>query len=147
VFFSAHLLTSPTNVAKDAVQVRVLYGNGNILKSTAKFDVFHQWQNLTSNPSLQTEAAIFEQASTLWSQHPAPVIEAILPWTRAFCDRRDQFLGDELAKKDFQDALSEFLKTLWDMTEEKNRDSEIQNWLKLAAFVKRNREIKLGGGC
>jgi CRISPR-associated protein Cmr2 len=33
------------------------------------------------------------------------------------------------------------------MTEEKNRDSEIQNWLKLAAFVKRNREIKLGGGC
>ncbi len=138
---------SAARVAKDAVQVRVLYGNGNILKSTAKFDVFHQWQNLTSNPSLQTEAAIFEQASTLWSQHPAPMIEAIVPWTRAFCDRRDQFLGDELAKKDFQDALSEFLKTLWDMTEEKNRDSEIQNWLKLAAFVKRNREIKLGGGC
>ncbi|MHC5863244.1 MAG: type III-B CRISPR-associated protein Cas10/Cmr2, partial [Nostoc sp.] len=121
--------------------------NGNILKSTAKFDVFHKWQNLTSNPSLQTEAAIFEQASTLWSQHPAPMIEAIVPWTRAFCDRRDQFLEDELAKKDFQEALSEFLQTLWNMTEEKNRDSEIQNWLKLAAFVKRNREIKLGGGC
>ncbi|WP_375473880.1 type III-B CRISPR-associated protein Cas10/Cmr2 [uncultured Nostoc sp.] len=138
---------SAASVAKDAVQVRVLYGNGNILKSTAKFDVFHEWQNLTSNPALQTEAAIFEQAATLWSQHPAPIIEAIVPWTRMFCDRRDQFLGDELAKKDFQEALSGFLKTLWDTTHQKNKDSEVQNWLKLAAFVKRNREIKLGGGC
>jgi len=28
------------------VQVRILYGNGNILESTAKFDVFYQWQQL-----------------------------------------------------------------------------------------------------
>ncbi|MFO0143146.1 MAG: type III-B CRISPR-associated protein Cas10/Cmr2, partial [Aphanizomenon sp.] len=51
---------------KDAVQVRVLYGNGNTLKSTAKFDVFSEWQQLITN---DLESAIFEQAASLWSQH------------------------------------------------------------------------------
>ncbi|MFN9398560.1 MAG: type III-B CRISPR-associated protein Cas10/Cmr2, partial [Dolichospermum sp.] len=62
--------------AKDAVQVRVLYSNGNTLKSTAKFCVFHQWQQLITN---DLESAIFEQAASLWSQHPAPSLEAIVP--------------------------------------------------------------------
>lgn len=128
---------------KDAVQVRVLYGNGNTLKSTAKFDVFHEWQTLIRDKEL--DSAIFEQATSLWSQHPAPNREAILPWTKAFCDRRDQFQGDDTAKQQFQRNLADFLQALFLTTEEKDLDDEIQNWLKLAAFVKRNRNIKLGG--
>jgi CRISPR-associated protein Cmr2 len=31
---------------KDAVQVRAIYGNGNILKATAKFEVFQSWRDL-----------------------------------------------------------------------------------------------------
>ncbi|OSO90042.1 type III-B CRISPR-associated protein Cas10/Cmr2 [Cylindrospermopsis raciborskii CENA303] len=127
---------------KDAVQVRVIYGNGNTLKSTAKFDVFHEWQQLITN---DLESAIFEQAGTLWSQHPAPSLEAIVPWTRLFCDRRDQFQNDQDATKDFQQKLAEFLKALFITTEPKELDNEIQNWLKLAAFVKRKRDIKVGG--
>ncbi|WP_289793230.1 type III-B CRISPR-associated protein Cas10/Cmr2 [Chlorogloeopsis sp. ULAP01] len=141
---------SPENQQKDAVQVRVLYGNGNILKATTKFQVFHQWQKLTLKPFSQEDkgldAAIFEQAASLWSQHPAPLKEAITPWTKAFCDRRDQFQGDEVAKNQFQQYLAEFLGALWETTSEIDRDSEIQNWLKLAAFILRNRDIKLGGG-
>ena len=39
---------------KDALQVRVLYGNGNSLKSTAKFAVFDQWRKLFNvNPSIE----------------------------------------------------------------------------------------------
>ncbi|WP_278586387.1 hypothetical protein [Fischerella thermalis] len=135
---------APDGTKKDAVQVRVLYGNGNILKSTAKFDVFHRWQKLITDQEL--DSAIFEQAASLWSQHPAPNVEAILPWTKAFCDRRDQFQGDETAKKQFQQYLAEFLKTLWKTTSEIDKDSEVRNWLKLAAFTLRNRDIKLGGG-
>ncbi|MBG0742547.1 MAG: type III-B CRISPR-associated protein Cas10/Cmr2 [Cylindrospermopsis raciborskii KL1] len=127
---------------KDAVQVRVIYGNGNTLKSTAKFDVFHEWQQLITN---DLESAIFEQAASLWSQHPAPSLEAIVPWTRLFCDRRDQFQNDQDATKDFQQKLAEFLKALFITTEPKELDNEIQNWLKLAAFVKRKRDIKVGG--
>ncbi|MDJ0507494.1 MAG: type III-B CRISPR-associated protein Cas10/Cmr2 [Nostocales cyanobacterium LE14-WE12] len=152
--------------AKDAVQVRVLYGNGNTLKSTAKFCVFHQWQQLITN---DLESAIFEQAASLWSQHPAPSLEAIVPWTKAFCDRRDQFQNDEDAKKEFQKQLADFLTALFitslTVGDKSNRrleiastqtkptsvgyseslDNEIQSWLKLAAFVKRNRDIKVGG--
>ncbi|MFM6113939.1 MAG: type III-B CRISPR-associated protein Cas10/Cmr2 [Sphaerospermopsis kisseleviana] len=128
--------------AKDAVQVRVIYGNGNTLKSTAKFDVFYQWQQLIQQ---DLESAIFEQAASLWSQHPAPSQEAIIPWSRLFCDRRDQFQEDKDNKKQFQEALADFLKALFITTQSKYLDSEIQNWLKLAAFVKRNRHIKLGG--
>jgi CRISPR-associated protein Cmr2 len=152
--------------AKDAVQVRVLYGNGNTLKSTAKFCVFHQWQQLITN---DLESSIFEQAASLWSQHPAPSLEAIVPWTKAFCDRRDQFQNDEDAKKEFQKQLADFLTALFitslTVGDKSNRrleiastqtkptsvgyseslDNEIQSWLKLAAFVKRNRDIKVGG--
>jgi CRISPR-associated protein Cmr2 len=127
---------------KDAVQVRVLYGNGNTLKSTAKFDVFSEWQQLITN---NLESAIFEQAASLWSQHPAPSLEAIVPWTKAFCDRRDQFQNDEDAKKDFEQKLANFLTALFITNETKQLDNEIQSWLKLAAFVKRNRDIKVGG--
>ncbi|MEH2410146.1 type III-B CRISPR-associated protein Cas10/Cmr2 [Nostoc sp.] len=131
---------------KDAVQVRVLYGNGNTLKSTAKFDVFREWQKLITDKEL--DSAIFEQAASLWSQHPAPSREAILPWTKAFCDRRDQFQGDDTAKQQakqqFQRNLADFLQALFLTTKEKDLDNEIQNWLKLAAFVKRNRDIKRG---
>ena len=127
---------------KDAVQVRVIYGNGNTLKSTAKFDVFSEWQQLITN---DLESAIFEQAASLWSQHPAPSLEAIVPWTKAFCDRRDQFQNDEDAKKDFQKQLANFLTALFITTETKQLDDEIQSWLKLAAFVKRKRDIKVGG--
>jgi CRISPR-associated protein Cmr2 len=128
--------------AKDAVQVRVLYGNGNTLKSTAKFDVFSEWQQLITN---DLESSIFEQAASLWSQHPAPSLEAIVPWTKAFCDRRDQFQSNEPAKTKFQENLANFLKALFLTTQSKELDNEIQSWLKLAAFVKRNRDIKLGG--
>ncbi|MDB9536658.1 type III-B CRISPR-associated protein Cas10/Cmr2 [Dolichospermum planctonicum CS-1226] len=130
--------------AKDAVQVRVLYSNGNTLKSTAKFDVFSEWQQLITN---DLESAIFEQAASLWSQHPAPSLEAIVPWTKAFCDRRDQFQNDEDAKKEFQKQLADFFTALFITTETKQLDNEIESWLKLAAFVKRNRDIdiKVGG--
>jgi len=159
---------------KDAVQVRVLYGNGNTLKSTAKFDVFYQWQQLMASSE---DSAIFEQAASLWSQYPAPSLEAIVPWTKVFCDRRDQFQKDETAKTEFQEKLANFLTALFitsltDSNKSTQRlerclrhatanastqtkptcvgyseslDNEIQNWLKLAAFVKRNRHIKLGG--
>ncbi|MBD2667226.1 CRISPR-associated protein, Crm2 family [Richelia sinica FACHB-800] len=127
---------------KDAVQVRVIYGNGNTLKSTAKFDVFYQWQQLIEE---DLESSIFEQAANLWSQHPAPSQEAIEPWTKLFCDRRDQFQSDEPAKTKFQKHLADFLKALFITTQTKHLDTEIQNWLKLAAFVKRNRHIELRG--
>ncbi|MBS3028752.1 MAG: type III-B CRISPR-associated protein Cas10/Cmr2 [Dolichospermum sp. DET50] len=132
---------------KDAVQVRVLYGNGNTLKSTAKFDVFYQWQELMASSK---DSAIFEQAASLWTQHPAPSLEAIAPWTKAFCDRRDQFQTDEnkTAQIKFQENIANFLTALFITTQTKDLDNEIQSWLKLAAFIKRSRniDIKLGGG-
>ncbi len=135
---------SPTGNKKDAVQVRVLYGNGNVLKSTAKFEVFNQWRSLVSIPEL--DSAIFEQAATVWTQHPAPVFAAIEPWTQAFCSRREAFKGDELMLAKFQNVLTEFLKALWVTTEGgKECDRQINNWLKLTAFLIRNRHIKLGG--
>ncbi len=127
---------------KDAVQVRVLYGNGNTLKSTSKFDVFHKWQKLIIG---KEDSAIFEQAASLWSQHPAPSLDAIVPWTKVFCDRRDELQTNDTTKKDFEANLANFLNALSLTTQAKDLDSEIQNWLKLAAFVKRNRHIKPGG--
>lgn len=138
-----HKYHSGCNIEKDAAQVRILYGNGNILKATSKFDVFNQWQQLLKVPIL--ESAIFEQAAQIWSQHPAPVAEAIAPWTKAFCDRRDLFKGDNTFKDKFQHQLADFLNPLWLTTPENDRDRLIQNWLKLAAFVLRNRDINLGG--
>jgi CRISPR-associated protein Cmr2 len=135
---------SPDRKQKDAVQVRVLYGNGNILKATAKFEVFNQWRSLVSIPEL--DCAIFEQAAEVWSQHPAPIDGAIAPWTKAFCSRREAFKGEELMLQQFQEALSDFIKALWVTTEAgKECDRQINNWLKLAAFLIRNRAIKLGG--
>ncbi|ACB49702.1 hypothetical protein cce_0351 [Crocosphaera subtropica ATCC 51142] len=122
---------------KDAVQVRVLYGNGNTLKSTSKFDIFNQWKQLLK---LDLEPSLFEQAATIWEQHPIPDKSAIEPWTKAFCSRRD--IGEEL-QQDYQKILTSFIQGLWITTPQNNLDKEVKNWLKLAAFVKRNRKISL----
>jgi CRISPR-associated protein Cmr2 len=127
------------------------------LQSTTKFDVFHQWQELLNfkqaHPQVDFDPALFEQAAELWSQHPVPFLQdspdpfaAIAPWTRAFCERRELFKGEgkEQAKQEFQQALAAYFKALCLTTEEKDRDREIQNWLKLAAFVLRKRNIDLG---
>ena len=124
---------------KDAVQVRVIYGNGNTLKATCKFDTFHLWQKLLSMPNL--EPALFEQAAVVWEQHPVPIPDAIEPWCVAFCDRREKLTDN---KDEFLKALSEFLINLWNTTEKKPLDLEVQNWLKLAAFMLRKRDIKIG---
>jgi len=126
---------------KDAVQVRVIYGNGNMLRATCKFDTFRQWQALLSLPKL--EPALFEQAATVWEQHPVPIYEAIDAWCIAFCDRREKLTDNTAIKDIFQAAIANFLKDLWTTTVEKDRDREIQNWLKLAAFTLRKREIKI----
>lgn len=123
---------------KDSVQVRVIYGNGNILKSTCKFDTFALWQTLLA--ILNIEPAMFEQAATVWEQHPVPVNEAIDDWCVAFCDRREK-LNDN--KEEFRHALAQFIKDLWITTKEDSRDREVQNWLKLAAFILRKRDIKI----
>ncbi|KAF3886052.1 MULTISPECIES: type III-B CRISPR-associated protein Cas10/Cmr2 [Nostocales] len=133
---------SPDGKAKDAVQVRVLYGNGNILKATAKFLVFHKWQELLN--LVDIDAAIFEQAANLWSQHPAPVKEAVAPWTHAFCDRRELLQGDGDLKEKFQKALFEFLEVCFiEPQRRKEGDTEVELWLKLAAFTVRQRIIEL----
>lgn len=124
---------------KNAVQVRVIYGNGNILKATTRFDIFHQWQLLLN---LEVESSLFEQAANLLEQHPIPDCEAIQPWTVAFCSRRDQLKEDVDGK--FQKALGEFLKNLWSVTPENQLKDTAREWLKLAAFLKRNRQIDIG---
>ena len=131
------------NAKKDAVQIRVLYANGNISTATAKFEVFHHWQQLL-NVDPQIDSAIFEQAAAIWNQHPAPIPKAIAPWTKAFCDRRDQFQGNDAAKNQFQQHLEKFLHALWSTTLDKDLTLEVQSWLKLAAFTIRHRDIKLG---
>jgi CRISPR-associated protein Cmr2 len=140
----------PNGKPKDAVQVRILYGNGNILKATCKFHVFHQWQKLIA---IDLDSAIFEQAATIWSQHPAPIYEAIEPWANAFCSRREALKDDKLMREELQKLLTQFLQGLWLTTEagkecdplRRLRERQINNWLKLAAFLIRNRDIKLGG--
>ncbi|NJK49459.1 hypothetical protein HC931_16035 [Candidatus Gracilibacteria bacterium] len=62
---------------------------------------------------------------------------------KSFCSRREQLKDDKTDK--FQESLTNFITHLWKKTLEEERDTEVQNWLKLAAFVLRNREIKLGG--
>ncbi|MCA6605184.1 MAG: hypothetical protein IM533_12115, partial [Pseudanabaena sp. M007S1SP1A06QC] len=83
---------------------------------------------------------MFEQAATVWEQHPVPVNEAIDDWCVAFCDRREK-LNDN--KEEFRHALAQFIKDLWITTKEDSRDREVQNWLKLAAFILRKRDIKI----
>jgi CRISPR-associated protein Cmr2 len=131
---------SPDGSKKDAVQLRVIYGNGNILKATSKFDVFNQWRQLLNQ---EVESSIFEQAATQWEQHPIPCREAIVPWTIAFCSRREKLEEDN--KNQFQTSLATFLDTLLLTTSTSDLDKEAKNWLKLAAFIKRNRQIKIGG--
>lgn len=132
--------TSPNSNKKDAVQVRVLYGNGNILSSTTKFDVFGIWKSLPA-----VESALFERAAQLWEQHPAPREKAIQSWVKALCYRREAFQGDDIAKDNCEQYLSQMLAALWRHTQAPERDLEIQSWLKLAAFVLRQRDIKIGG--
>jgi CRISPR-associated protein Cmr2 len=138
--------------SKDAVQVRVLYGNGNILKTTAKFAVLEQWQDLIKlvNNNAALDSAIFEQAAQIWQQHPIPIRAAIAPWTKAFCDRREGLKNNESLQQEFQQALSQLIDCLW-QTNTQNQPSEqlnttteqeVKNWLKLTAFVVRNRQIK-----
>ncbi len=128
---------------KDAVQVRVLYGTGNTLAATSKFDTLRQWQNAIAMPGV--EHPIFEQVSALWEQHPAPTRGAIAPWTQAFTQRRDAFEGDDAQRAAFQQRLQGFVETLWDATPLENFDRELKAWFKLAAFVLRNRTIRIGG--
>jgi CRISPR-associated protein Cmr2 len=139
---------------KDAVQVRVIYGNGNVLKATAKFEAFGQWRSLLDCLS-DLEPALFEQVAELWNQHPVPSIEAIPNWVQAFCSRREALnQGDD--RENFGKALHVWLEKMWQTNQgkpddsttqqfEEQRDREIQNWLKLAAFVLRKRDIDLGG--
>ncbi len=94
---------------KDAVTVRVLYGNGNIIQATAKFAVFELWQGLIDVfPGI--EASIFEQAANLWNQHPVPVLNAIQPWTQVFCDRNP--IKMILASRSKKTKLSNFIPIL-----------------------------------
>lgn len=122
---------------KNAVQVRVLYQNGNILKATAKFDTFNLWRSLLNNTD--QDPSLFEQAAEIWKQHPAPCDEAITPWTKGFCSCRDALKND--SNNAFQAKLDAFLKALYLTTTEDDRTTEIANWLKLAAFVLRKRKI------
>lgn len=139
---------------KDAVQVRVIYGNGNTLSATAKFEVLSQWQQLVqfqdTYPDVGFDPALFEQAAELMDQHPIPLEEAITPWVTAFCNRRDIFLNTELGaevKASFQVALANFIVTIWQSTAEADVLPTLKSWLKLAAFVLRKRTIAvLPGG-
>jgi CRISPR-associated protein Cmr2 len=141
-------------IKKDAVQVRVIYGNGNVLKATAKFKVFSQWRSLLDCIS-DLEPALFEQVAELWKHHPVPSVEAIPNWVQAFCGRREA-LNQGNDRESFGKALHSWLEAMWQTNQGKPDDSkahildeqgdrEIQNWLKLAAFVLRKRKIDLGG--
>jgi CRISPR-associated protein Cmr2 len=129
-------------VKKDAVQVRVLYGNGNVLQSTAKFDVFPLWQQLLA---MNSDASLFEGVASLWEQHPVPTIEAIKVWVNAFSSRRENLATEN--KEAFPKALTNFLQHLWLTTENdsKNINEAVRSWMKLAAFMTRKRKIKIGG--
>jgi CRISPR-associated protein Cmr2 len=146
---------APTEAKKDAVQVRVLYGNGNISISTSPFPIFHYWQSLLAHleqsapdeKSAEKLPALLEAAAALWQQHPSPV-PAIHTWVEAFCVRRDLFKSDEWgegAKDRFRQDLSKFLYELSFAFEPQDFDKEVQNWLKLAAFTLRKRSIAIRG--
>lgn len=122
---------------KDAVQLRVIYGNGNILTATCKFDTFKVWQSLLTIEGI--EASTFETAATLLEQHPIPVYEAIEPWVNAFTERRSNL--KDVQKSDLQKYLARFLTELWNTTNSNDREQEAKNWLKAAAFNLRTRKI------
>lgn len=131
---------TPSKQKKDAVQVRVIYGNGNILQATSKFAVFQQWQELITIPEI--ESSLFEQAANLWLDHPIPCASAINPWVNAFCERREKLTSNR--QEEFSSKLNNFLQQLWETTPPTDLNLGVKNWLKLAAFTIRNRQIKLG---
>jgi CRISPR-associated protein Cmr2 len=124
-------------ITKDAVQVRVIYGNGNILNATAKFDVFQQWQELLG---YELDASVFELAGNLWASHPAPIYEAINDWVINFSVSRNV---DKTKQKIIEICLNNFLEKLWQTTRLEEVNKEVINWLKLASFMIRKREIKI----
>jgi CRISPR-associated protein Cmr2 len=135
---------------KDAVQVRTMYQNGNILSATAKFRVFNYWQKLLEivkqlKAKLKLDVLWFEQALIMWEQHSVPNIAAIKPWCQALCDRRSVFGDDMDSRQKFERVLVEFMTELIKHTPVTELDAEMKNWFKLAAFNLRHREIKLGG--
>jgi CRISPR-associated protein Cmr2 len=143
----------PCYAPKDAVQVRIIYGNGSVLKATAKFKVFDQWRKLLE---FGLDSAIFEQAGQLLQAHPIPTEKAIALWTKAFCQRREKLNLDEEKANQFQQQLSNFFSLIWETNKldsnqdqqdilkmETYRDQQLINWLKITAFVIRNREIQI----
>lgn len=126
-------------IQKDALQVRVIYGNGNILKTTAKFDVFPTWQNLI-NSELQLSSSIFEIASEYIKQYPIPEESSIEPWVKAFSERRTNLEKDKLSL--FKQQLGDFIKVMWKTNNQEKFNLEISNWLRLGAFITRSRNIK-----
>jgi CRISPR-associated protein Cmr2 len=134
----------PLKQAKDAIEIRVIYSNGNILKATTKFDAFKQWQVLVDQHQ-DLEDAIFEQAAIVWDKHPAPTMAAIEPWCRAFVERRQIFEGNDEPKEQFCSDLRQFIGIMHELNLPEDIDEQIRNWLKLAAFTIRRRKIELGG--
>ncbi|NEO85067.1 MAG: type III-B CRISPR-associated protein Cas10/Cmr2 [Spirulina sp. SIO3F2] len=125
---------------KDAVQVRVIYGSGNILKATCKFAAFEIWRHLVDDYDL--DPSLFEQAAQVLEQHSIPKEAAITFWVNGFCDRREQLNQlDELTARAFQTQLTNWMGQMW--CTNADPDFALQNWLKLAAFVKRKRKIAL----
>ncbi|HEY9704894.1 MAG TPA: type III-B CRISPR-associated protein Cas10/Cmr2, partial [Allocoleopsis sp.] len=123
---------------KDAVEVRVLYSSGNILKARAKFEIFNNWKQLINMSNM--EPGIFEICADLLNQHLIPKKEAIAPWVKYFCNQRSNLKDN---KEEFEQKLREFMENLWEKTLEKEFNCELKNWLKIGAFVLRNREIKI----
>ncbi len=123
---------------KDALQVRVIYGSGNILKATAKFETLDTWRQLIS---LDLTSSIFEVTSEYLKNYPIPTKQAILPWIRAFSERRTNLEKTKLSE--FQVKLADFVESMWNKSPSENFTEETSNWLRLAAFVIRNREIKI----
>jgi CRISPR-associated protein Cmr2 len=140
---SKHSKETPKQ-AKDAIEIRVIYSNGNMLKATAKFEAFQQWQKLIDN-NRDLEDAIFEQAAIVWDKHPAPTVDAIEIWCRAFVERRQIFEGNDEPKEQFCSDLQQFIGIMHQLNLQDNIDAQICNWLKLAAFTIRRRKIQLGG--
>jgi CRISPR-associated protein Cmr2 len=129
--------------AKNAIEIRVIYSNGNMLKATAKFEAFQQWQKLIDN-NRDLEDAIFEQAAIVWDKHPAPTVDAIEPCCRAFVEQRQVFEGNDELKEQFCSDLQQFINIMHKLNLQEDLDEQICNWLKLAAFTIRRRNIQLG---
>jgi uncharacterized protein YjiS (DUF1127 family) len=119
--------------AKDAIEIRVIYSNGNMLKATTKFEAFKQWQVLVDRHQ-DLEDAIFEQAAIVWEKHPAPTLAAIAPWCRAFVERRQIFEGNNKPKEQFCGDLQQLLDIMHKPNLPDNIDEQLCNWLKKEQF-------------